>query len=217
MPTPVPEETPEPTVPHQSTIPKTILGMPMYHATAAANRAPVFGRSVLLAHASPMQIRTPVTSPWKTPLHCTTAEEALLHGATLLCTLQQEAMLLNLLPLLLTDNHIKMMDALRHLNTTGLQFIYESVEALCRERMPAQLLPGYRTPQVMDPPQGMTTNSPLSQEFYQAASNLCTVITRPPQQHPAEDHHPDPVIEDAIANMQRHEQASQMPPTDRNQ
>ena len=68
------------------------------------------------------QIRTPVTSPQKTPLQSTTAEEVLLHGATLPCSLQQEAMLLNPL-LLLTDNHLKMMDALRCLDTTGLQFI----------------------------------------------------------------------------------------------
>ena len=216
MPTPAPEETTEPTVPHESTIPKTVSGMPTHHAMAAANRAPGFGRGVPLAHASPMQIGTPVTSPRKTRLHGTTAEEMLLHGATLPCSLQQEAMLLNP-PLLLTDNHIKMMDALCCLDTTRLQFICESVEALCRERMPAQPPPGYCTPQATDPPQGTTTNSPLSQEFYRATSNLSTAITRPPQQCPAEDRHPDPIIEDAVANMQRHEQVSQMPPTDRNQ
>ena len=129
-------------------------------------------------------------------------------------------MLLGLPPPLLMDNHIKMMDPLRHLDTTGLQFICESVEALHRERMPAQPPPGYCMPQTMDPLQGATTNSPLSQEFFWAASNLGTAITMPPQflpeQCPVGDRCPDPEIEDAVANMWRHEQASQMLPTNRN-
>ena len=86
--------------------------------------------------------------------------------------------------------------------------------------MPAQPPLGYHALQAMDPLQGVAGNSPLSQEFYQAASNHSTEITRPPQfppeQHPVEDHHPDLEIEDAIANMQRHEQVSQMLPTNRN-
>ena len=85
--------------------------------------------------------------------------------------------------------------------------------------MPTQPPQGYTTPQVTDPQQGTATNSPLSQEFYQAASNLGTAIARLLQleQCPAQDRSPDPIIEDAVANMQRHEQVSQMPPTDRNQ
>ena len=201
-------------------IPKTISDTLMHHATAAANRAPGFGRGMPVAHASPMQIGTPVTSPRKTPLHSTTAEGALLHGATLPCSLWQEAMLLGLQPSLLTDNHIKMMDALCHLDTIGLQFICESVEALHRERMPTQPPPGYHMPQMTDPPQGVATNSPLSQEFLQAASNLGTVIVMPlqlpPVQHPAGDHCPDPKIENVVTNIRRHEQASHTLLTDRN-
>ena len=63
----------------------------------------------------------------------------------------QEAHLLNL-PVILTDNHIKMMDALCHLDSYGLQFICESVEALHRERTPTQAPPGYHMPQASDIP-----------------------------------------------------------------
>ena len=220
MPTPAPEGTSELTAPSESMTPKTILGTPMHHAMAAANRAPGFSRDMPVTHVSPMQIRTPVTSLQKTPLHGTTAEEAFLHGATLLCSLQQEAMLLGPPPLLLTDNHLKIMDALCHLDTVGLQFIYESVEALHRERMPAQPLPDYCMPQMMDSPQGVATNSPMLQEFLRAASNLGTVIVTPPQlppgQCPVGDHRPDPNIENAVTNMRRHEQVSHMPLTDKN-
>ena len=205
MQTPALEETSELTAPPESMIPKTISDTPMHHTMAVANRAPGLRRGVPVAHALPMQIRTPVTSLQKTPLHGTTAEEVLLCGATLLCSLWQEAMLLGSPPPLLMDNHIKMMDTLYHLDTIRLQFICESVEALHRERTPTQPPPGYRMPQMMDPPQGVTTNSPLSQEFLWATSNLGTVIVMPPQflpeQCPAGDHCPDPKIENAVANM----------------
>ena len=188
MPMPSPEETSELMAPPESTIPKTISDTLMHHATAAANRVPGFGRGMPVAHALPMQIGTPVTSLRKTPLHNTTAEEALLHGATLPCSLWQEAMLLGSPLPLLMDNHIKMMDALCHLDNIRLQFICESVKALRRERTPAQPPPGYCMLQMMDPPQRVTTNSPLSQEFLWAASNLGTVIVMPlqfpPEQHP---------------------------------
>ena len=94
----------------------------------------------------------------------------------------------------------------------------ESVEALHRERTPAQPPLGYTTPQATDPQQVTATNSLMSQELYLVTSNLGMVITRPPQfpteQHPAQDRHPDPIIEDAVANMQRHEQALWMLHTD---
>ena len=117
-------------------------------------------------------------------------EEALLPGTTLLCSPQQEANLLNPQPML-TDNHIKMMDALCHLDTIGLQFICESLEALRRERTHTQAPPGYRTLQASDVLRGITSqsHSPMSHEFYRAASNLSTTIVEPqqisPQQHPA--------------------------------
>ena len=78
------------------------------------------------------------------------------------------------------DNHLKMMDSLHNLDTMGLQFICGLIEALWRERMPAQLPTGYTTPQVMDL-QTPSTNSPMSQEVFRAASNLGTMITSPPQ------------------------------------
>ena len=78
--------------------------------------------------------------------------------------------------------------------------------------MPTQAPPGYHTPQASDIPRGSTNNPLLSQEFYRAASNLRTAIMEPqqvpPQQRLAGNHHPDPEIESAIANMYRHEQAS---------
>ena len=132
---------------------------------------------------------------------------------------RQEADLLNL-PVILTDNHIKMMDALCHLDSYGLQFICESVEALRTERTPTQAPPGYHTPQASDIPWGSTNNPLLSQEFYRATSNLGTAIVEPqqvlPQQRLAENCCPDPEIESAIANMHRHEQASGMPSMDSN-
>ena len=129
-------------------------------------------------------------------------------------------MLLGPPPPLLMDNHLKMMDALCHLDTVGLQFICESMEALCRERMPTHPTPGYCMPQMTDSPQGVATNSQMSQEFLWAASNLGAVIVTPPQllpgQHPVGNRCSDPEIENAVANMHRHKQASHTPLTDRN-
>ena len=195
----------------------------MHQVATAANRAPGFGRGLPVARASlmqvgtppvsasPMQVLTPAVSPYHTPGHALTAEEELLQGTTLLCSPRQEANLLNL-PVVLTDNHIKMMDALRHLDTYGLQFICELAEALHRERMPTQAPQGYPMLQASDIPCGSPNNPPLSQEFYRATSNLGTAIVGPqwvpPQQHLAGNCRPDPEIESAIANMHRHEQAS---------
>ena len=169
------------------------------------------------ASASLMQVTTLAALLHRTPSHTLTAEEELLQGATLPCSSQREANLLNP-SVVLTDNHIKMMDALHHLDSYGLQFICESAEALCRERMPTQAPPGYHTPQASDIPRGSTNNPLLSQEFYRAASNLRTAIMEPqqvpPQQRSAGNCHPDPEIESAIANMYRHEQASGMLSTD---
>ena len=110
------------------------------------------------------------------------------------------------------DNHIKMMDALHHLDSYGLQFICESAEALCREQTPTQAPLGYPTPQALDIPRGSTNNPPLSQEFYRVTSNLGTAIVEPQQvpaqQCPAGNCNPDPEIESAITNMYRHKQAS---------
>ena len=112
------------------------------------------------------------------------------------------------------------MDALHHLDSYSLQFICESAEALHRERTPTQAPPGYHTLQALDIPCGLSSNPPLSQEFYRATSNLGTAIVEPqqvpPQLHPAGNHRPDAEIESAITNMYRHEQASGMPPTDSN-
>ena len=171
------------------------------------------------ASASPMQVGTPAGLPHRTPRYGATTEEALLQGATLPCSPQQEANLLNPL-LMLTDNHIKMMDTLRHLDTCGLQFTCESVEALHREKTLTQAPPGYHMPQALDTPWGMTSHPPLSQEFYRATSNLGTAILEPlpipPQQCPAGSRHPNPEIESVVTNMQRHKQALCMLPTDSN-
>ena len=172
-----------------------------------------------LASASPMQATTTAPSLHKTPGHAFATEEALLQGATLPCSPRQEAHLLNP-PVILTENHIKMMDALCHLDSYSLQFICKSVEALSRERMPTQAPPGYQMLQASDTPWGLTSNPLLSQEFYRAASNLSTAIVEPQQvlsqQRRAGNHRPDPEKESAITNMQRHEQASSMPSTDSN-
>ena len=127
--TPAPQQattlvTPDVTIPmpQDNTDPGTVPGMVAYNVATAANRAPSFGRGLPVARASPMQVRTLVALPQRTPRRGTTAEEALLQGAMLLCPPRQEANLLNPL-LMLTDNHIKMMDALCHLDTTGLQLI----------------------------------------------------------------------------------------------
>ena len=218
-------------MPQGNTGPGTILGTTAHNVATAANRAPSFGRGLPVARAlpmqvgtppasaSPMQVATPAASPHRTPGHRFTAEEALLQGPTLPCSPQQEAHLLNP-PVILMDNHIKMMDALCHLDSYGLQFICESAEALHRERTPTQAPPGYCTLQASDTPQGSTNNPPLLQEFYRAASNLGTAIVEPqqvpPQQHSVGNCHPDPEIESVVANMQRHEQTLSMPSTDSN-
>ena len=172
-----------------------------------------------LVSASLMQVTTLAASPHRTPSHTLTAKEELLQGATLPCSPWQEANLLNP-PVVLLDNHIKMMDTLHHLDSYGLQFICELAEALCRERMPTQAPPGYHTLQASDIPCRSTNNPPLSQEFYRVTSNLGTAIVEPqqvpPQQHLAGNCHPDPEIESAIANMYRHEQTSGMPSMDSN-
>ena len=79
-----------------------------------------------------MQVTMPAALLHRTPSHALTAEEEILWGATLPCSPQREANLLNP-PVVLTNNHIKMMDTLRHLDSYGLQFICELVEALRRE------------------------------------------------------------------------------------
>ena len=118
------------------------------------------------------------------------------------------------------DNHIKMMDALCHLDSYGLQFICELAEALRREQMPTQAPPGYHMPQASDILHGSTNNPPLSQEFYRATSNLGTAIMEPqqvpPEQRLAGNCRPDLEIESALANMYRHEQALGMLSTDSN-
>ena len=213
--------TPDVTIPmpQDNTRPGTIPGTVAHNVATAANQAPGFGRGFPVASASPMQVRTPAVSLHRTPRHSATAEEALLQGATLPCFPWQEANLLNP-PLMVTDNHIKMMDTPCHLDTSRLQFICESVEALRRERTLTQAPPGYHMPQVSDPLREVASHPPLLQEFYRAASNLGTAIVEPrpipPQQRPAGSHRPDPEIENAIANMQRHEQVSHTPPTDSN-
>ena len=99
-----------------------------------------------------------------------------------------------------------MMDALRCLDNYGLQFICESAQALSREQTPVRAPPGYLTPQA--------PGAPLAHEFYRAASNLGTAIVVPlpasTQQPPAKAPicRPDPEIEAAVINMERHEQAS---------
>ena len=134
-------------MPQGSIGPGTILGTTVHLVATAANRAPGFGRRLPVARASPMQVGTPLASaspmqvttlaasPHETPSHALTTEEELLQGATLPCSPWQEANLLSP-SVVLTDNHIKMMEALCHLDSYGLQFICELAEALCRERTP---------------------------------------------------------------------------------
>ena len=203
-------------MPQGNTGPGTILGTTAHNVATAANRAPSFSRRLPVARALPMQVGTPlasaslmqVTTPAASlhmnPGHAFTAEEALLQGATLPSSPWQKAHLLNP-PVVLMDNHIKMMDTLQHLASYGLQFICKSVEALHRERMPTQAPPGYRTLQASDIPCGSLNNPLLSQEFYRATSNLSTAIVEPqqvpPQQCPVGNCCPDPEIESAITNM----------------
>ena len=166
-----------------------------------------------MAQASPMQVGMPVTSLPRTPMQDVTAEDALLVGATLPCSPQQEANLLNLNPLFaLTNNHIKMMDILWHLDTVGLQFICESVEALHRERTPAQAPPGYRTPAGVGPSVGVNHSFPLVTSILQCHqqpghSHHCA-WTNPTATASRQESPTRPEIESAITNIQRHEQAS---------
>ena len=218
-------------MPQGNTGPGTVPGTTAHNVATAANQAPGFGRELPVARASPMQVGTPAPSAspmqvgtpaallHRMPGHGFAAEEALLQGATLPCSPWQEAHLLNP-PVILTDNHIKMMDALCHLDSYSLQFICESAEALHRERMPTQAPPGYCMPQASDTPWGLTNNPLLSQEFYRVTSNLGTAIVEPqqvlPQQRLVGSQCPDPKIESAITNMQRHKLASSILPTDHN-
>ena len=136
-----------------------------------------------------------------------TAEDELLQGATLPCLPWREASLLNMVtPVELTEGHQKMMDALRCLDTYGLQFICESAQALSREWTLVRAPPGYLMPQV--------PGAPLAHKFYRATSNLGTAIVAPlpalTQQPPAEApiRCPDPEIEAAVINMECHDKAS---------
>ena len=135
-----------------------------------------------------------------------TAEDELLQGATLPCSPWWEASLLNIAaPVELTEGR-KVMDALRCLDNYGLQFICESAQALSWEWTLVRAPPGYLTPQV--------PGAPLADEFYRATSNLGTAIVAPlpasTQQPPAEAPIccPNPEIEAAVINMERHKQAS---------
>ena len=98
------------------------------------------------------------------------------------------------------------MDALRCLDDYGLQFICESAQALSRERSLVRAPPGYFMPQA--------SGAPLAHKFYRAARNLGTAIVVPlpasTWQPPAEAPicRPDPEIEEAVINMEHHEQAS---------
>ena len=99
-----------------------------------------------------------------------------------------------------------MMDALRCLDTPGLQFICESALALSREWTPVRAPPGYLTPQAL--------GALSAHEFYRATGNLGTAIVVPhpasSQQPPVEApiHRPNAKIEAAVINMECHEQAS---------
>ena len=85
-------------MPQHSTGPGTIPGMTAHNVATAANQAPSFGRRLpvaralpmqvgtLLASASPMQVATLAASLHRTPGHMFATEEALLQGATLLCS-----------------------------------------------------------------------------------------------------------------------------------
>ena len=109
-------------------------------------------------------------------------------------------------PVELTENHRKMMDALRCLDTYSLQFICKSAQALSWERTLVRAPSGYLTLQA--------PGSPLAHEFYRAANNLGIAIVAPlptlTQQPLAEapicPH--DPEIEVAVINMECHEKAS---------
>ena len=161
-------------------IPGTVPGVSVPHTGIAANQAPGLSRGLPEAQASPMQLGTLAALPQRMPRLTMTIEEALLQGVTLLCSPQQEASLLNPQPTLM-DNHIKMMDALQHLDTVGLQFICKSVEAPCREITPTQAPPGYCMQQASNILCGVTSQSHslMSHEFYRAVSNLGTAIVEP--------------------------------------
>ena len=159
------------------------------------------------ASTMPIKLLTLTYSSEEASGPTSTAEDELLQGATLLCSPWREASLLNIAtPVELTEGHRKMMDALRCLDDYGLQFICESVQALSREWTPVRAPPSYFMPQV--------PGTPLAHEFYRAASNWGTAIVVP---LPASTRQPlaeapiccpDPEIEAAVINMERHEQAS---------
>ena len=135
------------------------------------------------------------------------AENELLKGATLPCSPWWEASLLNMTtPVELMENHRKMMDALRCLDTYSIQFIGESAQALSRERTPVRAPLGYLTPQA--------SGSLLAHEFYRATNNLGTTIVAPllaltqPPLAEAPICHPNPEIEAAVINVECHEKAS---------
>ena len=218
-------------MPQGNTGPGTIPGTTVHHVATAANWAPGFGRGLLVARASPMQVGTPPVSaspmqvttpaalPHRTPGHALTAEEELLQGATLPCSPQWEANLLNSLAVLM-DNHIKMMDAFI---TWTLMACSSSVSrrrpCVGSKRQP-KLHQATACCRRLDIPHGSSNNPVLSQEFYRAVSNLGTAIVElqqfPPQQRLAGNCHPDPEIESTVANMYRHEQASGMLSMDSN-
>ena len=119
--TPVPQPDVTIPMPQDNTSLGTIPGTAAHNVATTANQAPGFGRGLPVARASPMQVGTPVTSALpmqvstpagslhRTLRHSATTEEVLLQEATLPCSPQQEANLLNP-PLMLMDNHIKVMD-----------------------------------------------------------------------------------------------------------
>ena len=158
---------------------------------------------------TPIKMSMPTYSSEEASGLMSTAKDELLKWATLPCSPWWVASLLNMAtPVELTEGHRKMMDALRCLDTYGLQFICESVQALSQEWTPVRAPPGYLTPQV--------PGALLAHEFYRAASNLGTAIVVPlpasTQQPLAEApiRCPDPEIEAAVINMEHHEQASRV-------
>ena len=131
-------------MPQVSTGPGTVPATTAHPVATAVNRAPSFSRGLLVARALLMQVGTPpisaapiqvttlVASPYGIPRHTLATEEELLQGTTLPCSPWREANLLNP-PVVLMDNHIRMMDALCHLDSYSLQFICELAEAVHRE------------------------------------------------------------------------------------
>ena len=180
-----------------------------HHPMAAVNKVPGSCQGVPLSCASPMQIGMPITSPWKTLIHGTTQRKCFFVElqCCVPCSRRQASL----------ASHCSWQPTT--LRWWILCIICESIEALQKERMPAQPLLGYTTPQPTD--LLSSVDSPMLQEVFRAASNLDTMIAGPPQvqpiQQPTQDCLPDPKIENSISNMWRHEKASQMPITDTNQ